>query len=182
MRFCAGVPLYPHPARHVVPTKQWPSMPDSPVSPSNAVTEYLADRQCARQWRDFLRALAAEFSANLPAAELRSLLHRVGTRFAAESPLPALRTLDDVQAALSRIWLAQDWGWVTLAQHPDHVAIHHHAPPLSAAFGVGGDAWAGAFLEGAYQQWFEQQGAPGLQVVQTTPPGAWGSLEFRLGR
>lgn len=157
-------------------------MLEAPARQDTAVADYLAERQCARQWRDFLHALAAEFAEALSASDLRALLRRVGTRFASESPLPALQTLEEVQAALSRIWLAQDWGWVTLVQHDDHVAIHHHAPPLSAAFGAGSADWAGGFLEGAYQQWFEQQGAPGLRVSQTTLPGTWGSLEFRLGR
>ncbi|KAF1050051.1 cellulose biosynthesis protein BcsD [Xylophilus sp.] len=157
-------------------------MSESAAHPDTAVTDYLAERQCARQWRGFLRALAAEFAEALPAADLRALLRRVGARFAVEAPLPALQTLDELQDAFSRVWLAQDWGWVALAQQADHVAIRHEATPLVAAFGPGSEAWAGGFLEGAYQHWFDRQGAPGLQVRQAGAPDRWGGFAFRLGR
>jgi hypothetical protein len=35
---------------------------------------------------------------------------------------------------------------------------------------------------GVYQQWFDQQGAPGLQVAQIQAADGWGSARFRLGR
>ena len=146
------------------------------------VSDHLARQQCARQWRHFLHALAAEFATALSPADLRTLSRRIGLRFATELPLPPQPTLDGVQAAMSRQWQDLDWGWVSLVQHTDHVEINHFCSPLTAAFGAPAVDWATGFLEGVYQQWFEQQGAPGLSVSQTQATDGWGSVSFRLGR
>lgn len=146
------------------------------------VSEHLARQQCARQWRHFLHALAAEFTAALPPADLRALSRRIGLRFATELPLPPQPTLEAVQAAMSRQWQDLDWGWVNLVQQADHVEIAHFCSPLASAFGATATDWASGFLEGVYQQWFDQQGAPGLVVSQTQATDGWGSVSFRLGR
>jgi hypothetical protein len=149
---------------------------------ANPVSEHLARHQCSRQWRHFLHAMAAEFSAALSPADLRTLSKRIGSRLAAELPLAPQPTLEGVEAEMSRIWKDLDWGWVTLVQQPDCLDIRHFCSPLTAAFGPAGAEWAAGFLEGVYQQWFDQQGAPGLQVGQTQAVDAWGSVAFRLGR
>ena len=112
----------------------------------------------------------------------RALSRRIGLRFATELPLPPQPTLDGVQAAMSQQWHDLDWGWVRLVQQADHVEIHHFCSPLTAAFGTPAVDWATGFLEGVYQQWFDQQGAPGLAVSQTQAADGWGSVSFRLGR
>lgn len=157
-------------------------MNDAAASQPEDVSGHLARQQCARQWRHFLHALADEFATALAPADLRTLARRIGLRFAGELPLPAQPTLDGVQAAMSRQWQDLDWGWVNLVQHADHVEIQHFCSPLSAAFGASGAEWACGFLEGVYQQWFDQQGAPGLQVAQIQAADGWGSARFRLGR
>ncbi|GAA0521684.1 hypothetical protein GCM10009097_44050 [Pigmentiphaga daeguensis] len=145
--------------------------------------EYLGSRLASRQWTGFLGALAREFSDQLPEADLRALMHRVGARFASESALADCQSLDDVQFAMSKIWMAQDWGWVTVHEHDDSLHISHHCSPLSAAFGQQASPWMAAFLEGAYQRWFEQLGAgKSLSVKQAGEPDAVGCVEFRLGR
>jgi hypothetical protein len=126
--------------------------------------------------------MAAEFATALSPTDLRALSRRIGLRFATELPLPPQPTLDGVQAAMSQQWHALDWGWVRLVQQADHVEIHHFCSPLSAAFGAPAVDWATGFLEGVYQQWFDQQGAPGLAVSQTQAADGWGSVSFRLGR
>jgi len=157
-------------------------MSDVHAGPSTDVSGHLARQQCARQWRHFLHALAAEFATALSPADLRTLSRRIGLRFATELALPAQPTLDAVQAAMTQQWQDLDWGWVELVQHPDHVDILHFCSPLTSAFGASAGEWASGFLEGVYQQWFDQQGAPGLVVVQTQAVDGWGSVNFRLGR
>ena len=144
--------------------------------------DYLADRQCAKQWKGFLGAMAQEFGKHSSAAELRALMRRVGESYARQTPLPACHTLDDIQLAASRVWMAQDWGWVTVAEEGDALHLRHYCSPLSAAFGPEGAAWAPAFLEGAYQQWFQQLGAQDLGVTQTADIDHVGCVQFRLGR
>jgi len=147
------------------------------------ILEYLGSRLASRQWTGFLGALAQEFSDQLPETELRALMRRVGTRFARQSALSGCESLDDVQFAMSKIWMAQDWGWVTVEEQSDSLRISHHCSPLPATFGPQASVWMAAFLEGAYQQWFDQLGAgQNLGVSQASEPDAVGCVEFRLGR
>ena len=80
------------------------------------ITQRLIDQQCSVQWRGFLQALAAEFAAALPPEDLRALMFRVGVRFAAEHPLPACATLDDLQSSMAAVWDRIGWGGVHLQQ------------------------------------------------------------------
>ncbi|MDD0810845.1 cellulose biosynthesis protein BcsD [Curvibacter sp. RS43] len=157
-------------------------MSEAATSRPTEVSEYLSRQQCSRQWRHFLHAMAEEFASALPADQLRTLAQRIGVRFANALPLTVQPTLDGVQTEMSRVWLDLDWGWVSLQQHDDHVDIHHQGSPLVSAFGSAGGDWALGFLEGVYQQWFEQQGAPGLRVTQSQAADGWGSVCFRLSR
>ena len=150
------------------------------LSPEAA--SHLVSQQCSRQWRSFLRALADEFASALPPADLRALMQRMGLRFAQMQSLSRLSTLDDLQSAMNTLWQAQDWGHVSLSQEADELVIRHTCTPLAAAFGVEQQAWICGFLEGVYQQWFDDQGAGGLIVTQRTELDAWGSVEFKLAR
>ena len=151
-----------------------------PANPD--ITQRLIDQQCTVQWRGFLQALAAEFAAALPPEDLRALLFRVGARFAAEHPLPACASLDDLQRSMTAMWDRIGWGSVRLQQGAAELDIHHDLSPLSAAFGQGHAPWSGGFLEGVYQSWFEQAGAAQLRVAQSAPADAWGCIHFQLAR
>lgn len=150
---------------------------------NNAALEYLSNQQASRQWKGFLGAFAEVLSDELPVTELQNLLRRVGTRFAQQMELGVCRTLDDLQLAMSRVWVDIDWGWVALDQQEDHLRIRHHCAPLRAAFGAHAVHWTPAFLEGVYQEWFLQiQAGEALHVRQVTAPDESGSIELRLGR
>lgn len=151
-----------------------------PASPE--ITQHLVQQQCAVQWRGFFQALAAEFAAALPPEDLRALMFRVGTRFAAEHPLPACATLDDLQRSMTAVWERIDWGWVRLTQESAQLDICHSLSPVSAAFGPSHVLWSGGFLEGVYQSWFEQAGAGQLKVAQVAPADAWGGVHLQLAR
>ncbi|WP_233589841.1 cellulose biosynthesis protein BcsD [Acidovorax sp. FJL06] len=151
-----------------------------PASPE--ITQHLVQQQCAVQWRGFFQALAAEFAAALPPEDLRALMFRVGARFAAEHPLPACATLDELQRGMTAVWERIDWGWVRLTQEAAQLDIRHSLSPVSAAFGPSHVLWSGGFLEGVYQAWFEQAGAGQLKVVQVAPADAWGGVHLQLAR
>jgi hypothetical protein len=153
------------------------SMPSSPE-----IAEHLVQQQCAVQWRGFFQALAAEFAAALAPEDLRALMFRVGARFAAEHPLPACATLQELEQAMSAVWTRIDWGWVRLVQDVAQLDIHHSLSPVSAAFGPDHAPWSGGFLEGVYQGWFERAGAGQLKVVQRAPADAWGCVHLQLAR
>lgn len=146
-----------------------------------ASLEYFSEQQCASQWRGFLSALAGEFTEQLPAEDLRALWRRIGERFAAATPLGDCQTLDDLEAAINRIWAQLNWGWVRIDDQGDALAIRHHCAPLRAAFGAQALPWSAGYLEGAYQSWFSSLGIdPGLHIRQA--PEVLDALEFRLAR
>ncbi|UYB51672.1 hypothetical protein OCJ37_17130 [Xanthomonas sp. AM6] len=112
---------------------------------------------CSRQWRGFLRALAQEFAAELAAEDMALLMARIGRRFAAEHPLGACATLEELQAAANRVWERAEWGYVRFEEQADRVDLHHVGSPLQIAL-AGETAGADGFLEGVYHAWFEQAG------------------------
>jgi hypothetical protein len=147
------------------------------------IAEYLVDRQCSRQWKGFLNAMAEEFATQLPEADLRALMQRIGVRFADQSELPPCQTLDDLQFAMSKVWVSLDWGWVTIDEEGSFLRIRHNCAPLRAAFGQNALVWTPAFLEGVYQRWFQMLGSSSeLGLTQVSEPDALGCIEYRLSR
>ena len=145
--------------------------------------QYLLDRRCDRQWKDFLGAMSAEFAAQLSVADLRLLLRKIGERFARQTALPACATLDDIRDAANRIWSEIDWGHVEMREADGYLSLVHHCAPLKAAFGDDALAWSPAYLEGVYQQWFVSCGAGSdLRVAQASDADGAGTIEYRLSQ
>lgn len=107
-----------------------------PANPD--ITQRLIDQQCTVQWRGFLQALAAEFAAALPPEDLRALMFRVGTRFAAEHPLPTCATLDDLQRSMAAVWDRIGPGGC-LGLHPLPAGTLSPAGSGFPRFAIGGD-------------------------------------------
>jgi hypothetical protein len=145
------------------------------------ILDYLLDRQVSPQWRGMLTALATEFEAQIGRDELRLLMQRVGSRFAAAHPLPQCGSTAELANALNLYWHEMDWGYVKLSDEADSLRIVHYCAPLRA-FGGAALAWTPAFLEGVYQTWLSSLGAQGLSVAQTSAYGEDTAVEFRLGR
>lgn len=149
---------------------------------TSSVISYLSGRQCATQWKIFLLSTAQELADKFSTAELRAFMSRVGGRFGRELPLPACTTLDDIQLAMSEAWTRLDWGWVEITDQTDHLLLQHYCAPLEAALGREALAWTPSFLEGVYQQWFEQLGAGDrLRVTQVSDFDSVGGIGLRLG-
>lgn len=145
------------------------------------VVDLLLEQHLSPQWRGLLRALAAEFEAQLSHDELRQLMFRIGQRFAAEHPLPVCESTADLARALNAHWASIQWGYVELADGQDHLRIVHYGAPLRA-FGGEALAWTPAFLQGSYQAWLEGMGATQLSVVQAGAPEDGFVVEFHLAR
>ncbi|RQS48337.1 cellulose biosynthesis protein BcsD [Burkholderia sp. Bp8986] len=143
--------------------------------------EHLLERQVSIQWRGFLEALAGEFTDQLDRDELRQLMARIGMRFAAAHPLGPCESTDDLADALNARWRDMQWGYAELSDEHDFLRIVHYAAPLRA-FGDGCLAWSSAFLEGAYQGWFDSVGATGLRVTQDVAPPDDSRIELRVAR
>ncbi|MBN3788761.1 cellulose biosynthesis protein BcsD [Burkholderia sp. Ac-20353] len=145
------------------------------------ILEHLLEHRVSPQWRGFLEALANEFADQLDHDELRQLMARVGARFAAAHPLPHCESTNDLASALNAQWREVQWGYVELADERDFLRITHYAAPLRA-FGDGALAWSPAFLQGAYQTWFDSLGAAGLRVAQEASPEDDSRIELRIAR
>ena len=123
-------------------------------------------RSCSRQWLGFVRAMAEEFAAELPDADLALLMARIGERFARAHPLAPCATLEAVEQAANQVWDSCDWGQCTLDEHADHVLIQHTGAPLSGA--LDGANWGDGFLQGVYDAWFQHLGMLAGLTVQRT--------------
>lgn len=145
---------------------------------------YFARQQCSGQWRTFLTAFAVEFGQQIPVAELRVLMARLGTSMAQNMRLPAGNTVEELEAAINTIWQEMNWGWVKLTEKADGLFIEHHLAPLQAAFGEPALSWSPAILEGIYAHWFSVISAnPSLQLVQAEMAKSDEFLiTFRFGR
>lgn len=150
---------------------------------NNAALQYLTERHCATQWRDFLGALGEEIVAQMSPAGARDFMARIGARFAQRFDLGACATLAELERAIAQVWLDVDWGWSSIEDNGDALVIRHHCAPLRTAFGESAEAWSTAFLQGAYQHWFRMLGSSeSLQVSQQSALDATGSVEFRFGK
>lgn len=126
--------------------------------------DYYRSQACVPQWRGFLHALGAEFEQALDPSDRARLMARIGARFAEAHPLPAVASLDALQAAANAVWSSLEWGYGSFEEQQDRVLIRHGASPLATVLGTG-SACADGFLEGVYRQWFQAAGmSAGLDV------------------
>lgn len=145
------------------------------------VANYLAQNQCAPQWRAFLQAIGAELFHQGNETLATQLLRNTGVRFAGTNSLTDGDTLADAQTAMNRYWRELQWGWVVVEEKADHLLIRHFCSPLRTAFGSQLAHCSAAFLEGVYDTWMQQLGAGSdLAVRQATELDPHGSVDFRF--
>ncbi|WER47321.1 cellulose biosynthesis protein BcsD [Cupriavidus sp. WKF15] len=148
----------------------------------DAALQYLSERHCSTQWRDFLEALSAELSEQLGEEGMLALMTSVGGRFAAQFSPGSCVTLEELERAIAQIWLDIDWGWTSIHDAGEALLIRHYCAPLSSAQN-GTVHWAAVFLQGAYQHWFQSLGSSDtLKVKALSRFDATGSIDFRFGR
>jgi len=145
---------------------------------------YYARQQCSTQWFAFLGAFSEEFGQQIPVAELRVLMSRLGVSMAKNIPTPDGNTIAELEESINAIWFDMDWGWVKLIEEEDGLYIEHRSSPLQAAFGEGALPWSPAILEGIYAHWFATIGGDTLlqlTQVEAAQPDNFMML-FRFGR
>ena len=146
--------------------------------------EYFAKQRCSVQWQVFLNAFANEFGQQIPVAELRVLMARLGASMAQGIPAPVGTTIAELEESINSIWFNMDWGWVSLVERDDGLYIEHHLAPLEGAFGEEALSWSPAILEGVYAHWLSILGAGSeLRIAQVQPAKLDKLLiVFRFGR
>ena len=129
---------------------------------------YFRAQQVSMQWLPVLRAMALQLSADADATSLRQLFFNVGQRFADDvaSHFEKVDTIDDLEQSLNSFWAQLNWGWVSLDEVPEGIAITHSAAPLGGAFGEEALDWSVGLLEGFYQSVFTVLGANEKMVVR----------------
>jgi hypothetical protein len=145
---------------------------------------YFAQQQCSTQWRAFLTAFAVEFGQQIPVAELRVLMARLGSSMAQNMRTPSGNTIAELETSINTIWLEMNWGRAKLTEKADGLFIEHYVAPLQTAFGEQALTWSPAILEGIYAHWFSVISAnPALQLVQAdaAKPNDF-LITFRFGR
>lgn len=137
----------------------------------------------APQWRPFLSLLAQELTQNLTPRLLTRFMRSTGGQFARQYALAPAGTVVEMQAVVNQVWRELDWGTVEIREAQDWLVLTHYHAPLKAAFGPENMAWAGAFLEGAYETWMHLLGADSqLRVTTAGPADASGTMVFLFGK
>ncbi len=125
--------------------------------------DYKVKRQTSRHWRALLAATASEITSQGSTVELRSMMVRIGYRFASHTTMPDGETLDDYEKFMCAVWADMDWGWVELRDSGDALHITHHSSTngllSNGVFNKTSEEWVSGFLEGVYQQWVSRMGA-----------------------
>ncbi|WP_322045636.1 cellulose biosynthesis protein BcsD [Paraburkholderia sp. J67] len=135
------------------------------------------------QWRPFLSLFAQELTQNLTPKLLTQLMRGSGGQFASQYALEPAGTVAAMQAAMNQVWSELGWGSVEIREAQDWLVLTHYRAPLKAAFGPENLAWAGAFLEGAYEAWMHQLGADSqLRMTTAGPADVSGTMVFLFGR
>lgn len=139
-----------------------PWMNDKDVQSADLSYYRRTQRQRSPQWRGFLSALLGELHSGADPEEVRNFMRQVGRRMAQATPLTKVETLEELEAAMNKVWADMDWGWVRLNAVSDGVRILHGAYP-DVAGGADAKMWTAAWasvLEGAYTVWLQAQGSP----------------------
>jgi hypothetical protein len=141
---------------------------------------HLAFERIAPQWSGFLGVLGAALQSELSDGEFRQFLKRLGERFAAELPLPAVEDLKTLEKSINQIWFDRQWGMVAFSDLGGALRLEHRGCPLPAAMQID-SGLAGGFLEGAYGAWLTAAGAPAeLALTQLPPSGLPMHMAFEL--
>ncbi|WP_321845390.1 cellulose biosynthesis protein BcsD [Paraburkholderia bannensis] len=135
------------------------------------------------QWQPFLSFFSQELTQHLTPRLLTQLTRGAGGEFARQYALTGAGTVADMQDAMNRVWSGMDWGVLEIREAQDWLVLTHYHAPLKAAFGQERLAWAGAFLEGAYETWMYQLGADSqLRMTTAGPADASGTMVFLFGK
>jgi hypothetical protein len=142
--------------------------------------QHLALERISPQWADFLEILSGELGSQLSDVEYRAFLFRMGEKFAQANPIESCATLDDLEAAINRIWRRMSWGYVGFSDQGESMVVAHRACPLSAGLQVDADVAAG-FMQGVYSVWLREAGAaPELSLYALASDGQPMLMAFEL--
>lgn len=139
--------------------KQQPLEPNSEAADQDLL--YMREQLFSRQWRPFISSLMTELFSNFEVEEACGFLRQIGGRVAAETPLPKLGTLEELEAGANAALADMSWGYIRLALVGAEIEIVHRGHPELSPANAAGPAWRTGFaaiLEGVYTTWLQMQG------------------------
>ncbi len=168
--------------------KSLSSLPSNPleavVAESQSYPRYFASRQFAKQGRVILFGLARELYENFSPEEARGFLSQIGARIARDIAIPAVSTIDELEAEINVALAELDWGYLVIAVEEHAVVMRQYAFPGHVMSEEGAPAWRRAFaaiLEGVYTAWMHRQGGSTALYVKVTNDTGADVLEFAYG-
>lgn len=119
-------------------------------------------------WFDLVSVLFEGMIANAGQQEAEAFLHNMGESLAARYPLPAARTVQDLEREINLQLARFNWGFIQLQPQDNALLIKHHALPVGDSLQPVADwqAALGAVLAGLFSGWLQGQG--GSSVVPVT--------------
>ncbi len=129
---------------------------------------------------EVLQGLSGELASQIPAAQLRGLLYRVGRGLADRHSVGSIKTLAEFEQFALRKLAELDLGWVQVEEVSGAVDFVHGGAPLQNWFGANAEEWAPGLLEGLYAEWMAQLGADARLDVHEIEDGALPPGLYRL--
>jgi hypothetical protein len=123
-----------------------------------------------------------EVFAAASADQARGFYRTVGTRLAAQYPIPPMRDLRELEGAVNAIWAALGLGYAKITLDTQGVLIRHQDAPEVIEGDMHGH-WphaVAALLAGAYDGWLRAMGSPEALVTRVQDQSEAG-IEIRHG-
>lgn len=132
-------------------------------------------------WFDLLNLMINGMIDNAGEAESQAFLQNIGEQLAARYPLPAARTVQDLETQINLVLARFNWGFADMQPQESALVIHHLGLPGSD--GVQEQAqWQaalGAVLCGLYGRWLREQGGSATVPVICESMAQGSTLTFR---
>ena len=132
-------------------------------------------------WFDLLNLMISGMIDNAGEAESQAFLHNIGEQLAGRYPLPAARTVQDLETQINLVLARFNWGFADLQPQEGAMLIQHLGLPGSddtqeqAQF----QAALSAVLCGLYGRWLREQGGSATVPVVCESTAQDSTLTFR---
>lgn len=132
-------------------------------------------------WFDLLSLIIGGMIDNAGEEESHAFLHNIGENLAARYPLPAVRSVQDLEIQVNLLLSRFNWGFADIQPQQSAVIIQHLALPASDG-SLEQARWQSALaavLCGLYSRWLREQGGSPLVPLVCDSTAQDSTLTFR---
>lgn len=132
-------------------------------------------------WFDLLSLIIGGMIDNAGEEESHAFLQAIGENLAARYPLPAARTVQDLETQINLVLARFNWGFADIQPQDSAITIHHLALPTSdgALEQARWQAALTAVLCGLYGRWLREQGGSPVVPLVCDSTAQDSALTFR---